>query len=61
MDKEEAHFAARVKAILEAREMTQVELADTCEMGQPAVSNLLSRQTRSRLSGEVAVRFFEPG
>jgi lambda repressor-like predicted transcriptional regulator len=46
MDKEEAHFAARVKAILEAREMTQVELADACEMGQPAVSNLLSRQSR---------------
>jgi lambda repressor-like predicted transcriptional regulator len=46
MDIEEAHFADRVKAILEARGMAQADLAEACEIGQPAVSNLLSRQSR---------------
>ena len=46
MDRQEEHFADRVLALMRERDMTQAQLANACEIGQPAVSNLLSRRSR---------------
>jgi predicted transcriptional regulator len=46
MDRQEEHFADRVVALMRERNMTQAQLASACEIGQPAVSNLLSRRSR---------------
>ena len=46
MDRQEEHFADRVLALMRQRDMTQAQLANACEIGQPAVSNLLSRRSR---------------
>ena len=46
MDRQEEHFADRVLAPMRERDMTQAQLANACEIGQPAVSNLLSRRSR---------------
>jgi lambda repressor-like predicted transcriptional regulator len=46
MDRQEEHFADRVIALMRERDMTQTQLASACEIGQPAVSNLLSRWSR---------------
>ncbi len=46
MDEDEKCFSARVQAIMKEKGMTQAALAEACEIGQPAVCNLLSRQSR---------------
>jgi lambda repressor-like predicted transcriptional regulator len=46
MDRQEEHFADRVLSLMRERDMTQAQLANACEIGQPAVSNLLSRRSR---------------
>ena len=46
MDREEEQFADRVSRLMRERGMTQAELAHACGIGQPAVSNLLSRRSR---------------
>jgi predicted XRE-type DNA-binding protein len=46
LDAEEDAFAERVKTILRDRNMTQEQLAVALDIGQPAVSMLLSRQSR---------------
>jgi lambda repressor-like predicted transcriptional regulator len=46
MDLEEVHFADRVQNLMKARDITQADLAEACEIGQPAISNLLSRRSR---------------
>jgi lambda repressor-like predicted transcriptional regulator len=46
MDREEATFAARLAAFLKERSITQEELAARIGVGQPAISNMLSRQCR---------------
>ncbi len=46
LDREESHFASRVKALLADRLMTQANLADACGIGPSAISMLLSRQAR---------------
>jgi lambda repressor-like predicted transcriptional regulator len=46
MNKQEKHFSERVQAIMTERGMTQADLAKACGIGQPAVSNLLSRGSR---------------
>jgi DNA-binding Xre family transcriptional regulator len=45
-DAEEEAFAGRVQSILRDRNMTQEQLAEALEIGQPAVSMLLSRKSR---------------
>lgn len=46
MNEEESCFADRVQAILKTRGMSQAALADACQIGQSAVSNLFSRRSR---------------
>ncbi len=46
MERQESNFADRVVALMRERDMTQAQLASACEIGQPAVSNLLSRRSR---------------
>jgi lambda repressor-like predicted transcriptional regulator len=46
MDREETHFVDRVQTLMRERGLTQTDLAEACEIGQPAVSNLLSRRSR---------------
>ena len=46
MDREEAAFAARLRQVMQQRGVTQEELAAKVGIGQPAVSNMLSRQCR---------------
>jgi lambda repressor-like predicted transcriptional regulator len=46
MDEQESCFADRVQAILEIRGMSQAALAEACQIGQSAISNLLSRRSR---------------
>ena len=46
MDQEEATFADRVNALLEEKGMTQAELAEAIEVGQPAISMMLARDCR---------------
>jgi lambda repressor-like predicted transcriptional regulator len=46
MDHEETHFVDHVQALMSERQVTQADLAEACGIGQPAVSNLLSRRSR---------------
>jgi lambda repressor-like predicted transcriptional regulator len=46
MDQEEAHFARRLRELMEAKGLTQAELADKVGIGQPAISMMLSRDCR---------------
>ena len=46
MDQQEAVFAERVNAALDATNMTQSDLASAIGVGQPAISMLLSRRCR---------------
>src|SRR5437870_13377127 len=43
MDREEAVFAERLRELMEAKGVTQAELADKLGSGQPAVSMMLNR------------------
>jgi hypothetical protein len=46
LDAEEEAFAGRVQSILRARNWTQEQLAAALDIGQPAISMLLSRKAR---------------
>jgi predicted XRE-type DNA-binding protein len=46
MDQEEADFAQRLRQVMEAKKMTQAELAEAVGIGQPAVSMMLNRSCR---------------
>jgi len=46
MDLEEKIFAERLASIMEKKGLTQAELAAKIGVGQPAISNMLSRQCR---------------
>jgi lambda repressor-like predicted transcriptional regulator len=46
MDREEAVFAERLRALMEAKGVTQAELAAKLGIGQPAVSMMLNRDCR---------------
>lgn len=46
LDAEEAEFATRVQALMDARGITQVELANKAGVGQPAISMMLARNCR---------------
>src|SRR5690242_20119616 len=46
MDREEAVFAERLRELMEAKGMTQAELADKLGIGQPAISMMLNRACR---------------
>jgi lambda repressor-like predicted transcriptional regulator len=46
MDREEATFAERLRAVMESRGMTQVELARRIGVGQSAVAMMLQRECR---------------
>lgn len=46
MDREEADFAHRLRQLMEAKNMTQAQLAEAVGIGQPAVSMMLNRGCR---------------
>jgi predicted XRE-type DNA-binding protein len=46
MDAEEESFAEHLRGVMEQRGLTQQALAERLGIGQPAVSNLLKRQSR---------------
>jgi lambda repressor-like predicted transcriptional regulator len=46
MDREEASFAERLRDAITRRGMTQETLADKLGIGQPAISNMMTRQCR---------------
>jgi len=46
MDREEATFADRLRAVMEERQVTQVQLAEKLGVGQPAIAMMLQRQCR---------------
>jgi len=46
MDREEATFAERLRAMMETQGITQEQLAEKIGVGQPAISNMLNRQCR---------------
>ncbi len=46
MDREEATFASLLRNAMEAQGITQEQLAAKIRVGQPAISNMLSRQCR---------------
>ena len=46
MKLEEATFAERLSSLLEAKEMTQEDLAEAIGVGQPAISMMLARDCR---------------
>lgn len=46
MDREEATFAERLQSLLNAKDMTQAELAAKVGVGQPAISMMLNRVCR---------------
>lgn len=46
LDAEEATFAERLRAIMEAKGVSQEQLALLTGVGQPAISNMLKRQCR---------------
>ena len=46
MDRQEESFANTLRALLEEKGMTQVELAEMLGIGQPAISMMLQRQCR---------------
>jgi predicted XRE-type DNA-binding protein len=55
MDREEAIFAERLRQLMEAKEMTQAELADRLGIGQPAISMMLNRACRPQRKTVVRV------
>lgn len=55
MDAEEADFAQRLRQLMEAKNMTQVQLASAVGIGQPAVSMMLNRTCRPQR--KTVVRF----
>ena len=46
MDREEADFAQRLREIMEAKGLTQAQLAEKVGIGQPAISMMLNRACR---------------
>lgn len=46
LDAQEATFAERVRDLMQARGVTQAELADAAGVTQPAISNILTRNCR---------------
>ena len=46
MDRDEATFARRLRELMDARGMTQAELAEKVGLGQPAISMMLNRACR---------------
>jgi lambda repressor-like predicted transcriptional regulator len=46
MDAQEATFAERLKATMESKGWSQEKLAERTGVGQPAISNMLNRQSR---------------
>jgi DNA-binding XRE family transcriptional regulator len=46
LDQEEATFATRLRDAMAKCEMTQEDLAQKIDVGQPAISNMLKRQCR---------------
>jgi transcriptional regulator with XRE-family HTH domain len=46
MDAEESFFAHRLRELMEAKGLTQAELADKVGIGQPAISMMLNRACR---------------
>jgi lambda repressor-like predicted transcriptional regulator len=46
LDSEEATFADRLQAIMNAKELKQEELAELTGVSQPAISNMLNRNCR---------------
>jgi lambda repressor-like predicted transcriptional regulator len=57
MDREEAVFAQRLRDLMEAKGLTQAELADKVGIGQPAISMMLNRACRPQR--KTVVRFAE--
>jgi predicted XRE-type DNA-binding protein len=57
MDAEEADFAKRLRQLMEARNLTQAELASAVGIGQPAVSMMLNRACRPQK--KTVLRFAE--
>ncbi len=62
LDREEAVFAERLRALMEAKNVTQVKLAEKLGIGQPAISMMLNRACRpqrktvARFAEALAVR-----
>jgi len=46
MIQEEEHFAEKLQALMTEKDMTQVQLAQATGVGQPAISNMVNRQSR---------------
>ena len=46
MDREEQIFADRLRAAIESKGLTQLDLAEKLGIGQPAISNMLNRRCR---------------
>jgi lambda repressor-like predicted transcriptional regulator len=46
MDREEATFAERLRAVMKSRDVTQVQLAERIGVGQSAIAMMLQRQCR---------------
>jgi lambda repressor-like predicted transcriptional regulator len=46
LDREEQLFADRLRVAIESKGLTQLELADKLGIGQPAISNMLTRRCR---------------
>jgi predicted XRE-type DNA-binding protein len=57
LDQDEATFAQRVQELMDAKGLTQTELAKLVGIGQPAVSLMLKRQSRPQYS--TVTRFAE--
>jgi len=57
MDEEEVNFAKRLRQLMEAKGLTQAQLADTVGIGQPAVSMILNRSCRPQR--KTVLRFAE--
>lgn len=55
MDREEAVFAQRLRDLMEAKGVTQSELANKVRIGQPAISMMLNRACRPQR--QTVVRF----
>jgi lambda repressor-like predicted transcriptional regulator len=46
LDRQQSEFSARVRALMEERNLTQADLAKAAKISQPAVNNILSRNCR---------------
>ena len=57
MDEEEANFAKRLRQLMEAKGLTQAQLADAVGIGPPAVSMILNRSCRPQR--KTVLRFAE--